>query len=149
MINSNELQQVVRSLSRTQQIQVECVHFDETCFESTSSEESIMICRGTKTQFPSAAEFWVLALIRSENWAGREDSFESYVCSGLCLPISESLFLAKIAHFTERLKVELPSFLREPPPCIQALQMHDAWNDVAFIAATDQHFITFHWETTA
>jgi hypothetical protein len=125
---------------------IQLLEFGHTDFSSSSSEETIIVHRGSKTDFSGALGFWLASLF-SQDWLGREDYAVPYASEGLCLEINETEFETLVKGYSSSLHTPLEL------PMVQGfragLKMYDDWNDVAFLAEFEDGFVAFYWSTTA
>jgi hypothetical protein len=71
---------------------IESVLFEPNNFPSSSSEETISICRGLKSDFESPIHFWIRAQ-QCVDWTGREEYFLPYLHTAVCRQIEEQDFI--------------------------------------------------------
>jgi hypothetical protein len=126
--------------------QIQVLEFGHTDFSSSSSEQTIIVHRGSREDFPSALGFWLASLF-SQDWLGREAYALPYAREGLCLKLNKTEFEAFIKDYSGSLRtpLELP-FARG---FRAGLKMHNDWNDVAALAELEDGFVAFYWSTTA
>jgi hypothetical protein len=148
MFTRNELLADLRRLSESPSPRLEKVEFDQCAFDSLSSEESIYAIRGFKRDFPIATLFWVKSL-QSQDWEGRAEYFDRYAELGQCSPLTEHEFFELISTYSDRLRKDLPAFVKPRPGFVKAMKMHSDWDDVAAIAEFADEFVAFCWNTTA
>jgi hypothetical protein len=125
---------------------IEVLEFGQNDFSSSSSEQSIIIHRGSRSDFSDALGFWLASLF-SQDWLGRDEYALPYAREGLCVPINETEFEAFIKEYSSSLRrpLELPfacSFRT-------GLKMYNDWNDVTALAELEDGFVAFYWSTTA
>ena len=122
--------------------QVEYTHDD---FKFSASEQIIELHHAKKTHFDDALQFWVHSL-RSQDWRDL-DYLLRYAHNSTFRPMTNSEFSRFILGYTK----SLSSPLRLTPKggFIWAMQMYDAWNDVAVVAEFSEEYVSFYWSTTA
>jgi hypothetical protein len=126
--------------------QIQVLEYGHTDFASPSSEQMILIHRGSKTDFSDALGFWMASLF-SQDWLGREQYALPYAREGLCREISEEDFDALIEAYAGSLRTPLELPLARGFQ--DGLKMLDDWNDVAVLAEFEDGFVAFYWSTTA
>jgi hypothetical protein len=126
--------------------QIQVLEFDHADFSSSSSEQIIIVHRGSRIDFSDTLGFWLASLF-SQDWLGRDEYALPYAREGLCLEIDETEFETSIKEYSGSLQTPL-----ELPLCRgfrAGLKMYDDWNDVAAIAELEHGFVAFYWSTTA
>ena len=147
MFTSTELIQKLPVFIDRSSSAIEIVKFDSLSFSSASTEEEIEIHQGRPSEFEDLLHFWVKSLM-SQDWSGKSKYFLPYAESGKCKVISEDEFNDSTKYLLD-LK-HPPSFpLHSDSPFICAMQMYDDWNDEAAIAAYEDRYISFYWNTSA
>ena len=125
---------------------IEVLEFGHTDFSSSSSEQIIIIHRGSRDDFLDALAFWLASLF-SQDWLGRDEYALPYAREGLCLEINATEFAAFIKEYSSSLRTALEL------PIAQGfragLKMYNNWNDVAALAEFEDGFVAFYWSTTA
>jgi hypothetical protein len=124
---------------------IEVLEFGQNDFSSPSSEQSIIVHRGSRTDFSGALGFWLASLF-SQDWRGHDEYSLPYAREGLCLLINETEFKAFITDYSESLLTPLGLSLTG---FRAGLKMYDDWNDVAAIAKLEDGFVAFYWSTSA
>ena len=125
---------------------IEVLEFGHTDFSSSSSEQIIIVHRGSRTDFSDALGFWLASLF-SQDWLGRDEYALPYACQGLCLEINATEFEVLIKEYSGTLRTPL-----ELPMASEfrgGLKMFHDWNDVAALAELEDGFMAFYWSTTA
>jgi hypothetical protein len=126
--------------------QLQVLEFDHADFSSSSSEQTIIVHRGSKTDFSDTLGFWLASLF-SQDWLGRDEYALPYAREGLCLEIDETDFEALVKDYSGSLHTPLEL------PMVRGfragLKMYDDWNDVAAVAELEDGFVAFYWSTTA
>jgi hypothetical protein len=125
---------------------IQVLEFGHTDFSSSSSEQIIIIHRGSRSDFSDALEFWLASLF-SQDWLGRDDYALPYARKGLCLEIDETEFEALIKEYSSSLRTALELPLSRG--FRTGLKMYDDWNDIAALAELKDGFVAFYWSTTA
>jgi hypothetical protein len=125
---------------------IQVSEFGPTDFSSASSEESIIVHRGLKTDFSDALGFWLASLF-SQDWLGRDEYALPYAREGLCLGFTEDEFETFVKDYSSSL--QKPLGLPLAPGFRSGLKMYDDWNDVAAFAELEAGFVAFYWNTTA
>ncbi len=122
--------------------QVEYTHDD---FKFPGSEQMIDLHRAKKIDFDNTLQFWVHSL-RSQDWNG-SNQFLRYAQSGAFIPMTEAEFSNFIVEYARSLSS--PLRLAPKGEFIWAMQMYNAWNDVAVVAEFGEEYVSFYWSTTA
>jgi hypothetical protein len=124
---------------------IQVLEFGHTDFSSSSSEQSIIVHRGSREDFSDALGFWLASLF-SQDWRGRDEYALPYAREGLCLEINETELEAFVKAYSGSLRtpLELPE-----SQFLYGLKMYDDWNDVAALAELEDGFVAFYWNTTA
>jgi len=148
MFTVNDLAKLIGFVDDSMLSQLQVTRFDADCFESPSSEKSIIASRGAKIDFANAASFWLIAL-RADDWSRREQYFVPYAMSALCREITSEDVYQIISERTYDLRRDIPAFLNPGRRPLAAQLMYNDWDDVAFVVDYGPEFATFHWETTA
>jgi hypothetical protein len=125
---------------------IQVLEFGHTDFNSSSSEENIIVHRGSRSDFSDALGFWLASLF-SQDWLGREKYALPYASEGLCLEINETEFETLVKAYSSSLRTPLELPLSRGFRA--GLKMYDDWNDVAAIAELEDGFVAFYWSTTA
>jgi hypothetical protein len=125
---------------------IQVLEFGHTDFSSASSEENIIIHRGSRIDFSGALGFWLASLF-SQDWLGRDDYVLPYAREGLCLEINETEFETLIKDYSSSLRTPLELPLSRGFRA--GLKMYNDWNDIAAIAELEDGFVAFYWSTTA
>jgi hypothetical protein len=125
---------------------IQFLEFGHTDFSSSSSEQIIIVHRGSKTDFSDALGFWLASLF-SQDWLGRDEYALPYAREGLCLEINETEFEALIEEYSSSLRTPLELPLSRGFRA--GLKMYNDWNDVAALAELEDGFVAFYWSTTA
>ena len=125
---------------------IQVLEFGHTDFSSASSEQTVIVHRGSRTDFPDALEFWLASLF-SQDWLGRDKYALPYAREGSCQTMTETEFEAFVKEYSGSLRrpLELPL----ARGFRAGLKMYDDWNDVAAIAELEAGFVAFYWSTTA
>lgn len=87
LFTSQELIADSHWLAASEPLPIEIARFHKCHFESPSSEEFIVVSRGSKRVFSSGLLFWIQT-IQADDWSGREKYFIPRLQVGLCRPIS-------------------------------------------------------------
>ena len=126
---------------------IEVIFFDQDDFLSPASEQSIMICRGVKTNFDNAIHFWAVAM-QSEQWEGREEYFLPYLGRAVCRVIDEKEFLTILNHCQS---LKHPFVIAPKGKYIWGQEMadDDEWSDFSALAEFEHEYLSFHWQMTA
>ena len=124
---------------------VEVISFDQDAFPQPASEESIVICRGVKTNFDNAIHFWVVAM-QCEDWEGREEYFLPYLNRAVCQDIDEQEFRLMLNRLQG---LKYPIVIKVEGKYFWGQKMADEWDDLAALAEFEHEYLSFHWETTA
>ncbi|MGI4790548.1 MAG: hypothetical protein ACRYFS_17055 [Janthinobacterium lividum] len=124
--------------------QVEYTQFD---FVHPDSEESIVIHRGTKTDFESALQFWIHSIYSVQEQDLGLEHLLIYAQAGkfVSLPAAEFCLLVEQHAYYLRSPLDLPS----KGAFISAMQMYDEWDDIALLAEFSEEYLSFYWSTTA
>jgi hypothetical protein len=144
MFTQQELLAELPRLAQMPQPPFEVDQFEQSDFESPSSEQTLVTVCGTKHAYPSATLFWVKSL-----QACRTGNILPHAKRSLCSPLEESDFFALLAEYTATLLQSLPPYLKPRPGFVTARKMYEEWNDVAAIAEFTDEFVAFFWYTTA
>ena len=145
MFTQDELLAKLPSLMEQDAPAVERVEFFPENFDSSSSEETIVVDRGLRTAFDDALQFWVQSL-RTQDWNG-QDYFLNYAQTGSFIPIDDAEFYRLVKEYSHSLNALFN--LAPKGAFISAMQMHNDWNDIALLAEFEQEYIAFYWATTA
>ncbi len=129
-------------------LHLEINQFDQICFDSPSSEQSILVASAPKNLVHDVTEFWLFTML-AHDWSGREQYFKPYAETALCRDLLEDDYLGVIDVRTGRLRRTKPECIDRPSGFMAALKMYDDWNDVATIAEYDSFYVAFYWCTTA
>jgi hypothetical protein len=124
---------------------IESLLFEQDAFPSSSSEDTITICRGLKSDFENSAHFWTRAHLYTNPTIG-EPNLLPYLYNALSQPIIEHEFLRKLNR-TSDLKV--PVIIKPRGEFIGGLKMWDDWNVFSAIAEFENEYLMFDWYTTA
>lgn len=146
MFTQEELLAKLPRLMEQDALPMERVEFLPEDFDSSSSEENIVVDRGLKMEFESALQFWVQSL-RTQDLAKRQDYILKYARTGKCTQMIAADFDHLIKEYSYSLKT--PISLAPKSKFISAMQMYDDWNDIALLAEFEQEYIAFYWATTA
>jgi hypothetical protein len=125
---------------------IQVLEFGQDDFDSSSSEETIIVHRGSKSDFSDALGFWLASLF-SQDWLGRDEYALPYAREGLCLEINETEFETLVKAYSSSLRTPLKLPLSRGFRA--GLKMYDDWNDVAALAELEDGFVAFYWSTTA
>jgi hypothetical protein len=125
---------------------IQVLEFGHTDFSSSSSEETIIIHRGSRIDFSDALGFWLASLF-SQDWLGRDEYALPYAREGLCLELNETEFEASVKEYSSSLGTPLKLPLSRGFRA--GLKIYDDWNDVAAVAELEDGFVAFYWSTTA
>jgi hypothetical protein len=125
---------------------IEVLEFGHADFSSSSSEQIIIVHRGSRSDFSDALGFWLASLF-SQDWLGRDEYALPYAREGLCLTMNEIEFETLVKEYSSSLRTPLELPLSRGFRA--GLKMYDDWNDVAALAELEDGFVAFYWSTTA
>jgi hypothetical protein len=123
---------------------IESILFEPDDFPSSSSEETISIYRGLKSNFENPVHFWIRAHL-SQDQTKRMAYLMPYLHSALYKPVEEQEFMQRLSQ-ADNLKNIM---IKPKGKYLQGLKMIDEWNDFSAIAEFEQEYLSFDWDTTA
>lgn len=124
---------------------VEVLNFTSDDFPSGSSEETIMICRGSQFNFESALHFWVAAQ-QCADWSGREAYFLPCLKEAVCQPLTEQAFMLMLR---QTCGLKHPLVITPKGEYVGGQRMADECCDYSALAEFEHEYLSFNWETTA